>query len=112
MHTLTPNCKVQLHTSFAHMHARTHTTLLPYASTCTRLPVLWPVPQAINTGADIIECSFAKVDLDRVLGIHAFSLDRLLIKDPEFLVGPGGWRGKAWRGCTQPRGHAGGNKGS
>jgi hypothetical protein len=46
-----------------------------------------PSRQAITPGADIIECSFAKVDLDRVLGIHAFSLDRLLLKDPEFLVG-------------------------
>lgn len=41
--------------------------------------------KAINAGVDIVECSFAKVDLDRVLGIHAFSLDRLLLKDPEFL---------------------------
>ncbi|GBF94764.1 hypothetical protein Rsub_07647 [Raphidocelis subcapitata] len=41
--------------------------------------------RAVNAGADITECSFAKVDLDRVLGIHAFSLDRLLLKDPDFL---------------------------
>ncbi|KIY93116.1 hypothetical protein MNEG_14847, partial [Monoraphidium neglectum] len=40
---------------------------------------------AINAGADIIECSFAAVDLDKVLGVHAFSLDRLLVKDPDFL---------------------------
>ena len=46
-----------------------------------------PRLQAINAGADIVETSFSKVDLDRVLGIHAFSLDKLLIKDPEFLVG-------------------------
>lgn len=41
--------------------------------------------RAINAGADIIECSYAQVDLDKVLGVHAFSLDRLLVKDPDFL---------------------------
>jgi len=53
-------------------------------------PAPSPSPQAINAGADIIDCSFAKVELDRVLGIHAFSLDRLLLNDPEFLVRGGG----------------------
>lgn len=37
----------------------------------------------------MIECCNAQVELDKVLGITAFSLDRLLEMDPEFLVG--GW---------------------
>jgi hypothetical protein len=42
--------------------------------------------QAINKGAEIMECCNSVVDLERVLGIHAFSMDRLLEKDPDFLV--------------------------
>jgi G3E family GTPase len=44
------------------------------------------LPQAINRSAELIECTHAAVDLDRLLGIHAFSLDRLLQQDPDFLV--------------------------
>jgi hypothetical protein len=35
---------------------------------------------------EIVECVNAEVDLGRVLGITAFSLDRLLQADPDFLV--------------------------
>jgi G3E family GTPase len=42
--------------------------------------------QAINRGAEVIECQNAQVDLDKILGITAFSLDRLLEADPDFLV--------------------------
>jgi hypothetical protein len=42
--------------------------------------------QAINRGAEVIECQNAQVGLDKILGITAFSLDRLLEADPDFLV--------------------------
>jgi G3E family GTPase len=42
--------------------------------------------QAINRGAEVIECQNAQVDLVKILGISAFSLDRLLEADPDFLV--------------------------
>lgn len=44
------------------------------------------VLQAINRGAEVIECQNAQVGLDKILGITAFSLDRLLEADPDFLV--------------------------
>lgn len=43
--------------------------------------------QGINKTADIVECKNSVVDLDKVLGISAFSMDRMLEMDPEFLVG-------------------------
>uniref|UniRef100_A0A7S0RRW2 CobW C-terminal domain-containing protein n=1 Tax=Chlamydomonas leiostraca TaxID=1034604 RepID=A0A7S0RRW2_9CHLO len=39
----------------------------------------------INRTAQIIECAHAKVELDKLLGISAFSLDRLMEADPAFL---------------------------
>jgi G3E family GTPase len=42
--------------------------------------------QSINRSAELIECQNAQVDLEKILGITAFSLDRLLDMDPEFLV--------------------------
>ncbi|KAL6750486.1 CobW/HypB/UreG, nucleotide-binding domain-containing protein [Haematococcus lacustris] len=45
---------------------------------CTRL-------RKINAGAKIIECQYSKVDLGMLLGVHAFSLDSLLERDPDFL---------------------------
>lgn len=45
--------------------------------------------QAINRGAEVIECQNAQVDLDKILGITAFSLDKLLEADPDFLVSEG-----------------------
>ena len=33
-----------------------------------------------------MECCNSAVDVGRVLGVHAFSMDRLLEKDPDFLV--------------------------
>jgi hypothetical protein len=42
--------------------------------------------QAINRGADLVECTNAAVDLARVLGIQSFSMDRMLEMDPDFLV--------------------------
>ena len=35
---------------------------------------------------EVIECENSRVDLERLLGINAFSLDKLLEKDPDFLV--------------------------
>ena len=37
---------------------------------------------------DIVECIQSKVDVAQLLGINAFSLDKLLADDPDFLVGP------------------------
>lgn len=42
-------------------------------------------PQGINSAAEIIETVQAQADLDRVLGIGAFSLDRILEEEPDFL---------------------------
>jgi G3E family GTPase len=42
--------------------------------------------QAINRGAELVECTNAEVDLARVLGIQSFSMDRMLEMDPDFLV--------------------------
>jgi G3E family GTPase len=41
--------------------------------------------QTINAMADIIPTSWAKVDLDRILGVGAFDLSRTLSLDPAFL---------------------------
>lgn len=41
--------------------------------------------RGINRSAEVVECQNAKVDLEKILGITAFSLDRLLDMDPEFL---------------------------
>lgn len=55
-----------------------------------------PNMQHINKPAEIIECKHSEVDVSRLLGINAFSLERLMAKDPEFLVGTGADWG---RGC-------------
>ena len=44
-----------------------------------------PPTQAINGAAEIIECAQARCDLDRVLGIRAFDLERILAEEPQFL---------------------------
>lgn len=41
----------------------------------------------MNPGVAILECINAAVDVDKVLGIGAFSMEKMLQKDPEFLVG-------------------------
>lgn len=41
--------------------------------------------QHINKPVEIIECVRSAVDVSRLLGINAFSLDKLLATDPEFL---------------------------
>ncbi|PSC69152.1 cobalamin biosynthesis [Micractinium conductrix] len=41
--------------------------------------------KAINGAAEIIECAQARCDLDRVLGIRAFDLERILAEEPQFL---------------------------
>lgn len=51
-------------------------------------------PQSINGAAEIIETVQARADLDQVLGIRAFSLDRILEEEPDFLdVRRVGWGG-------------------
>jgi G3E family GTPase len=42
--------------------------------------------QAINKPADIIECTYGRVPIEQLLGIQAFSLDRVLAQEPDFLV--------------------------
>jgi hypothetical protein len=41
--------------------------------------------QSINRTVEIIECQHAQVDLNRILDLHSFDLDRILSMDPEFL---------------------------
>lgn len=41
--------------------------------------------KGINSRVEIIEAVNACVDLDRVLGIHAFSLEKVLEDEPDFL---------------------------
>ena len=43
----------------------------------------------INHVADLVYGSHGKVDLDRILGVHAFDLDRIVEMDPSFLTGGG-----------------------
>jgi hypothetical protein len=45
-----------------------------------------PPPQEINRGVQVIECTQAAVDLDLILGQHAFDLERILAADPQFLT--------------------------
>mmetsp|Transcript_35574 Transcript_35574/g.105140 ORF Transcript_35574/g.105140 Transcript_35574/m.105140 type:complete len:380 (-) Transcript_35574:266-1405(-) len=40
---------------------------------------------AINRGVEIIEAKHSRVDLDSIVGIRAFSLDKMLNEDPDFL---------------------------
>ncbi len=42
--------------------------------------------RAINTPVEIIRAQHAKVELDKVLDVHAFDLDRVLEGDPAFLT--------------------------
>lgn len=42
--------------------------------------------RAINRGADIVQAQNAKVDLDRILDVGAFDLQRVLTDDPAFLA--------------------------
>ena len=44
----------------------------------------------INTVADVVQGEHGKVDLDRILGVHAFDLDRVVDMDPAFLTDGGG----------------------
>mgnify|MGYP000151938294 CR=1 FL=1 len=44
-----------------------------------------PPWQAINASAEIIETKHASVDLHKVININAFSLDRVLEEEPDFL---------------------------
>jgi G3E family GTPase len=47
----------------------------------------WVHPvQGINKAVEIIECQQSSIDLDRILGIKAFSLDKLMSTDPTLLV--------------------------
>ncbi len=48
--------------------------------------LLAPAVQGINGAVEIIESEFARVPLDQLLGIGAFSLDRVLEAEPDFLV--------------------------
>lgn len=41
--------------------------------------------KAINKFAEVIECSYGRVPLQQLLGIQAFSLDRVLAVEPDFL---------------------------
>ena len=43
--------------------------------------------QGINKSVEIHECVQSKVDVGSLLGIRAFSLDKMLAEDPDFLVG-------------------------
>ena len=45
-----------------------------------------PHAQAINAYAPIFRTQQSKVDLDRILGVRAFDLQRVLDVDPEFLA--------------------------
>lgn len=40
---------------------------------------------AINRGVEIIEAKHSRVDMDSIVGIRAFSLDKMLNEDPDFL---------------------------
>lgn len=66
------------------------------------LPALLPSAhtQAINASAEVIETTQCRVDLDRVLGIQAFNLDRVLEEEPDFLEVGGlvGWCRVGWGG--------------
>lgn len=53
--------------------------LVPTPSLCL------PARQGINASAEIIRTTHAAVDLRHVLGIRAFSLDRVLAEEPDFL---------------------------
>lgn len=44
-----------------------------------------PQPQAINRTSEVIECQQAQVDLERILGLQSFDLEKILGMDPEFL---------------------------
>ncbi len=41
----------------------------------------------VNALAELVHAEHGKVDLDRVLGVHAFDLDRVVDMDPAFLSG-------------------------
>jgi hypothetical protein len=47
---------------------------------------------------EVIECTNSAVDLDLILGIKAFNMDKLLEQDPHFLVGRSAEK-KAWLCC-------------
>ncbi len=44
----------------------------------------------VNAMADLVQAEHGKVDLDRILNVHAFDLDRIVDMDPTFLTTPGG----------------------
>ncbi len=43
----------------------------------------------VNGMAELVHGEHGKVDLDRILGVHAFDLDRVVAMDPAFLSGEG-----------------------
>ena len=51
--------------------------------------------QGINKSVEIHECVQSKVDVGSLLGIRAFSLDKMLAEDPDFLVG------KVWESVVE-----------
>ena len=57
--------------------------------------------RAINGQADLVYAEHGKVDLDRIFGVHAFDLDRIVEMDPAFLSDS---RSEPDRG-TAPPGH-------
>jgi G3E family GTPase len=44
----------------------------------------------VNAVAELLPAEHGKVDLDRILGVHAFDLDRVVEMDPSFLTAPVG----------------------
>ena len=61
--------------------------------------------RAINGQADLVFAEHGKVDLDRILGVHAFDLDRIVELDPAFLAGSGGDTEPAGSGGRASPGH-------
>jgi G3E family GTPase len=53
---------------------------------CAELKEVEARVRSINAVADLVRADYAKVDLDRILGVGAFDLSRTLEFDPKFLV--------------------------
>jgi hypothetical protein len=65
-------------------HSPLHLLICPRVQTKPHLVAIGL--QAINKPAEIIECTYGRVPIDQLLGIQAFSLDRVLAQEPDFLV--------------------------